>query len=138
MEVGVTKNDIHRLIFRNIDRDLFQPYLRASKSSQRHRIGSMAYPLDNGDYLYEDDLDWMIELIIGIRKFTTTYSSSVEQYIVDFFKQNKNMRLDQLMDVFDLAINLELEGNTISEGDRLIAFDNLEKALNDVCNQNPC
>lgn len=138
MEVGVTKNDIHRLIFRNIDKDLFQPYLRASKSSQRYRIGSMAYPLDNGDYLYEDDLDWMIELIIGIRKFTTTYSSSVEQYIVDFFKQNKNMRLDQLMDVFDLAINLELEGNTISEGDRLIAFDNLEKALNDVCNQNPC
>lgn len=69
---------------------------------------------------------------------TGIYSSSVEQYIVDFFKQNKNMRLDQLMDVFDLAINLELEGNTISEGDRLIAFDNLEKALNDVCNQNPC
>ena len=138
MEVGVTKNDIHRLIFRNIDKDLFQPYLRASKSSQRHRIGSMAYPLDNGDYLCEDDLEWMIELIIGIRKFTTTYSSSVEQYIVDFFKQNKNMRLDQLMDVFDLAINLELEGNTLSEGDRLIAFDNLEKALNDVCNQNPC
>ena len=108
-------------------------YLRANPDKRRNVKRKTIINLDGEHMTFNTEVARIIELIVGIRKYTTTYSSSVQEYIINFFKENRNIKLEKLLNVFDKAKEWELaDEKTPRESDRLISFDNLNRALNDI------
>lgn len=133
LEIDVTEEDIQRLVIANINQQLLQMYLRANPDKRRNVKRKTIINLDGEHMTFNTEVARIIELIVGIRKYTTTYSSSVQEYIINFFKENRNIKLEKLLNVFDKAKEWELaDEKTPRESDRLISFDNLNRALNDI------
>lgn len=133
LEIEVTEEDIQRLVIANINQQLLQMYLRANPDKRRNVKRKTIINLDGEHMTFNTEVARIIELIVGIRKYTTTYSSSVQEYIINFFKENRNIKLEKLLNVFDKAKEWELaDEKTPRESDGLISFDNLNRALNDI------
>lgn len=131
-EVDILEEDIQRLIWSNINQELLQMYLTANPDKRRN-IRTHGFIMDDKNRLiFNTEVVRIIELIVGIRKYTTIYSSSVAEYITSFFKENRNLKLGHLLDAFDKAIKWELAEVESQSSDRLISFENLNKALNTI------
>lgn len=123
MNLEVGKNDILDFIYKNLNKSLIETYVTAV---QIHN-GRIEKP-DMG-HLSKTAVKYVLELIFGVWKNSSTYSISVCDYICQFFEQHREIKYGYLLDALQTAAKRELENLNKENSDRLIGFDVLKEEL---------
>lgn len=113
LEVNVSKNDIFRFLTANLSSKTFK------------HAAAREYYQEKVEWDEENMLE-LLELVIGIRKYTEVYSSTVLSYLYESLHQVSGFRYDQLLDCLKEAAQQELKNPNKTYADRLIGFDKIQ------------
>lgn len=128
-EVNIFPEDILRTVFKNLNQELFIPYLSMAKANDAYKKFN-SWNLRDDHTITLPQMMEVFELLLGIRKDVRTYSSSVYDYVNSFLNDNKQICYTKLLEAIRTALQMELEGEQQTRADdRLISFENLQCAL---------
>ena len=124
-ELELFKRDVQHFLYSNVNTEVFQPYLKA----MRIRDGLPDDLKKGNHHMRERDIQYMLDLILGIWKTDSKYSESVFEYLCDFVKRHRSVSYDRLLDVLQIAAKQELESHNTQNEDRLLGFETVQKEL---------
>lgn len=119
-ELRVEKDDLQRFLIRNIDKDMI-----VSLFDQSDLMGQWDNEMERHSQLDKD----VLEILLGIRKSTVTYSQYVLDYLYQFVQKHPQYEYERILECLKIAAKKELTGEDEHDDDRLISFHRIREEL---------